>query len=295
LIEFTELKRNQWKDLVELNKKLVQTWFRYSKLNKKEEEARWQDLSSRERFYHGGPWNDYETLKIHLELFTKFGNVLIGVNSSTRDIIAELEYHISENFIHIDWMMVAPEFQNQGIGSVIIRKIEELAQKQDIHELQTEPEKGVQYFYEANGFNDNIPKIIQSSKNGCSTNHPQWNVEMPNINDLIGDASNTLEYSKFLMKTEIKYARIFGKPDPILWREISDGVIAIQRVVSVLNNRVSLLLSSNAPLSLNEIFDGFNTSIKYIPTTESAYVSLSEELIPTWTKYSQIKKLVKYL
>jgi GNAT superfamily N-acetyltransferase len=296
-LEFSILKRNQRGDLCELNKELVVEWYNYSLEGQKLTQTSWEDLTPRERYVHGGPWVDLQTLDVHLDLFEKFGQVLIATDSSIAKIVGELEYHFSGKSAHIDWMMVSPNSQNRGIGTKMIQGLIEIVKQNGYNRISTEPEKGSETFYSKNGFAGIQPHLLQLTKNGSSpqdNNH--WISGIPQHRKyLIGDATNTPEYSLFLLAAEIEYTKIFNLRDvPVGWTLIENSIeqtTIIRRKISIMSNKSSLLLASNHQHDNGQIQNFFNKVTLSLPKSEQTYITLTGSKPTGWEISNKIIKM----
>lgn len=298
MLEFSSLKRNDRRELCELNKKLVPRWFQYANNDEKQIQSKWENLTIRDRFMHGGPWLDRRTLDIHFDLFEKFGQVIVARDTQEDIMIGELEWHYSNNTAHIDWMMVSPEEQRKGIGSMMINHLKEIVIDDFSSEIWTEPEKGTDYFYETNGFDRVLPELISYSIRGSSKlNMLKWKSGLPpEKKTLIGDATNTKEYSRFLLQAEEMYASVFNVVTPISYAIPEDhNLLIIRRKISALKNRSVILFYSDVNIPESQIISLSDFTAKSLPKIENIFITLPGISLYNWKIHEKIFKRRKLI
>ncbi|WP_237698689.1 GNAT family N-acetyltransferase [Pyrococcus yayanosii] len=96
--------------------------------------ARYEELSVRERYLHGGPWMSIESCAVHLNNLLLEGQIAVVAEVDGR-IGDEAELLISEEPVrgeitkiaHLDVIEVHREFRGRGVGRAIVEFLEELA------------------------------------------------------------------------------------------------------------------------------------------------------------------------
>ncbi len=137
-------------DLVSLNRKDSET---SETVNPDE----WQHLSRMERWQHGGPWLDRQTLSLHLDVMEEAGGIIL-IARTAELLVGELEllFEIQDSKppqAFIAWMVVHPGFRHQGIGSQLVTHAVELARNEGAKQLFTTAENpNATQFFEANQF-----------------------------------------------------------------------------------------------------------------------------------------------
>jgi len=225
-------------DLVRLNKSLIPIWYGLEGTDRIT--SRWEDLTIKERFLHGGPWNDQQTLKIHTEEFLKFGQIDL-IKDQNGQILGEIEYHQHEDTIHLDWMMIHGTRQLQGLGSLLLHHLVQVAEQDQINEIWTEPENGVEKFYEKNGFKLLDESIHRYQLKSDNTRESWGEIEYSEIKGqvLSGEANNDRDYLLMLLRSGIRYAEICGEPYPIRGTRIEDNLV-ISRYLPALSPKAHL-------------------------------------------------------
>ncbi len=120
--------------LVALNLKDLKTKATYSA-------DRWNKLSRLERWQHGGPRLDLETLALHLQIIDEAGGVILIARRADQ-IIGELELLIENHRPGIQqafimWMVVHPDYRQQNIGTQLVHQAKQFAQKAGATQLLT--------------------------------------------------------------------------------------------------------------------------------------------------------------
>ncbi|MCY3410040.1 MAG: GNAT family N-acetyltransferase [Candidatus Heimdallarchaeota archaeon] len=259
--------REEIGDIVELNKKLVPEWYHYTKKAERGNKTNWGTLSSRERFIHGGPWLSKDTLKVHLDNFTVFGEILLLWLDG--ELIGELEFHeinrphkeyISDlgtehRVFHLDWMMIDPHHQQMGWGRNLLNQLEDVlkSRHRDKIVILTEPEAGVTDFYQKCGYVNGPNNIHVYSANGTLDENRWIAYHPPEMFEfLYGNFDVSPEYSLFQMSSEIHFSQLFGSEYPIAWMD-ENNVRVIKQKSSVLHNQYRILLSSSTLLEKRSI------------------------------------------
>ncbi len=109
------------------------------------------------RWYNGGPWMSPESCAVHLNQLLLAGQAP-WVAVAEGQIVGEAEYlvnrepepfgaalHLSILYIHRDW-------QGRGVGRVLVDQGVELARRQGLAYLTTQPEEEAEAFYSRVGF-----------------------------------------------------------------------------------------------------------------------------------------------
>ncbi len=290
---------------MDLNKSLVKTWFHHTENGSVTDKATtWEKLTPRERYLHGGPWNDPDTLRIHIDEFLKFGKILI-IENEHQKIIAEIEYHqFEKDKYHLDWMMVSPYSDKMGIGSLLIDKLDELirAEGENNFKLYTEPEDGTIGFYEKIGFkSDKFSYITRLKAIIPDSNDVTWS---ESDNELLkftyGMNDTTDKHLQFLMRCNFKYSRLFSikvKNYSTYIKFENKDVKIILMGYSVFPDRIRIIITANHELINSEIMKIVNNISNSINREVNAYFTVldnHEEIKDHgWKIIGIIPKLIK--
>ena len=215
--------------VMELNKNLITTWYKVSE--KESTKSMWSRLDVKSRFLHGGPWYDLETLEIHVQSLLKFGHIILCVDSSD-ELIGMMEFHSIINEIHLDWIMVDPKFQKQGLGSRLLKHLDKQAKKSIDKKIRTEPEDGTDNFYLKNGFKLVDPHYryeIRQIKYNSNIQH-DVSIKEINLKQRFGESQYSNQYLLHLYDTSIKYTQLFGENYPLFQIE-TDSFDIISRTI----------------------------------------------------------------
>ncbi len=117
--------------LVSLNCREIAEWHHYTKDGTRGAPSTWKELSTWERWRHGGPWLDFNLLSLHLRILEEAGGTVL-VARQKGEIIGELEvvYDMGSperGRAHIVWMVVDPAWQRKGVGTLLVKHARELA------------------------------------------------------------------------------------------------------------------------------------------------------------------------
>ena len=143
--------------LVSLNCREVDEWHHYSKDGMQGAPSTWEELSTWERWRHGGPWLDSDLLSLHLKIIEEAGGTVL-VARQKGEIIGELEaaydmQSLEGGRAHIVWMVVDPAWQRKGVGSLLAKQGREIAKKMGCHLLTVSSQDQVSSdFYTSQGF-----------------------------------------------------------------------------------------------------------------------------------------------
>lgn len=273
-------------DLVSLNKLLVQSW--YKEIDGIMEVVPWENLTAQERFMHGGYWNDPDCLKIHLDSFLQFGNVLTAKEGE--ELVGELEYHIAGDELHLDWIMTHPNFQRQGIATALIKEIEQL--HPEIHRIRTETEELSKEFYRALSFQEDLQIRNYIREHTKFSEKLDWHTKFEMPQYLIGIGENTQPYFRHLLRIQPQLAKLFGVKNPVT--AASDGKITIiRRRFLGMENIFSIYIGAESELTEQMLLQ----ANKYL-TDGSFRIFMQTRTklqLPNWQLQSSSKMLVKQI
>ena len=296
--------------LLELNKTLVPKWFHYDSASNRGDNSVWGTLSSRERYIHGGPWLSDDTIQVHLRSYSRYGEVLLLKKDGI--LIGEVEFHemvrpqqnldlgrgSNSRCYHVDWMMIDPKFQSLGYGRKMISHLEEELKKRSDGQicLITEPEDGVNEFYEKLGFTQNMPKIFIYLGKG-KFQEDTWIHMRPNLYEYIcGNYDVSTEYSKFQLETEVGFADLFNVDYPISWMDIDENTRAVRHKSSVFSNRYKLFITSKKMICDDDLVIMLEQIIKATSSNDQLIISLPFTFdYENWELTRSIPKLIKIL
>ncbi len=141
--------------IVEVYCSSIDRWTR--RVDGKELEARYEDLSLAERWAHGGPWMSIETCAIHLNyLLISDQYPLVAVIDSK--VMGELELYIGyENSMlgfhgFIDVLEVHRDYRGRGIGRKLVEEAIEISRKRGCEYIAVWPNPEAIGFYRKCGF-----------------------------------------------------------------------------------------------------------------------------------------------
>jgi GNAT superfamily N-acetyltransferase len=238
-MKIVDYRRKYLDQVVELNKSLVQSWYRQE--NRKNVKSSYDLLSMKDQFRHGGPWLHPETCAVHMTAVAKIGTISLLIDDSDT-VLGEIEYHLSaDNRYHLDWMVVSSDQQGKGMGTKLIDNMK----KRVASSIETEPEEGVQQFYEKNKFYQVKPshyryllKPVQTRENTRSEN-----IRLSDFKSRTGESNHDDFYLDLLLSTGIKYADLFGDNYPLHTIEDDDFMILIRDLPSLDDRRSVSILS----------------------------------------------------
>ncbi|WP_240910562.1 GNAT family N-acetyltransferase [Thermococcus sp. GR6] len=145
--------------IVDVHRSGVERWLKRE--DGRVREARYEELSIRERYLHGGPWMSIESCAVHLNNLLLNGHLPVVAEIDGR-IVGEAELLISEEPVngrieriaHLDVIEVHREFRGRGIGRVIVEFLEELASDMGCTLLTTNPDPDAVGFYQKIGVSE---------------------------------------------------------------------------------------------------------------------------------------------
>lgn len=296
--------------LLELNKTLVPKWFHYDTDTMRGDNSVWGTLSSRERYIHGGPWLSDDTIQVHLRSYSRYGEVLLLKKDGV--LIGEIEFHemvrpqqnldlgkgSTSRCYHIDWMMINPKFHGRGYGSQMLLQLEEELQKRSDGKicLITEPEDGVDEFYEKNGFTQNMPKIFMYQGKGKSKENSWVHMRPDLYENICANYDVSIEYSRFQLETEVGFADLFNVDYPISWVDLNENIKAVRHKSSVFTNRYKLFFTCKEVISDDQLIRALREILQATATTDQLNISLPFALEDeNWNLTQSIPKLIKIL
>ncbi len=285
LINCRSYRESDFIELMELNKSLVKTWFHHTEEGSVTDKVTtWEKLTPRERYLHGGPWNDPDTLRIHIDEFLTFGQILL-IENEHKKIIAEIEFHqFEKDKFHLDWMMVSPYSDKMGMGSLLLDKIDEFIRIAGNSQftLYTEPEDGTIEFYEKNNFYKGEFSYITRLKSiKPKSNDIIWS---ENENELLkftyGMNYTTDKYLQFLMRCNFKYSGLFKvnvKNYSTHVRYDDKDIKIILMAYPVFPDRIRIMVTTNHNLINSEIMNIVNNIINSINQEFKAYFTILDD------------------
>jgi GNAT superfamily N-acetyltransferase len=307
LINYRPYQESDLIQLMELNKSLVKTWLHYTEEGTvTNQETLWENLTSRERYLHGGPWNDPDTLKIHTDEFLKFGGIHV-IENEENEIIAQIEFHqFEEDKFHIDWMMVSPKSDKMGIGSLLIEKLGEFLNNEGYNNIKiyTEPEEGTIGFYEKNKFEKDEFSFLTRFRDIIPIyDDMSW---AENKDDLLkftyGMSDTTDKFLGFLMRCNFKYSRLF-KVNTNNYSAIinhrNKEIKIILMSYPVFPKRIRIIVTSGIKLTNQDILNIVNKVVKSIIRESKVYFTILDNNEDTndkgWKITAIIPNLIKSL
>lgn len=122
----------------------VETWYHFSSKGRGDP-ASYDELTSLERFMHGGPWMDPTALAKYWENIDRLGIIPLVAEVSGKvvghlDIIFGDELPLGR-FLYLDVMMVHKAYRRRGVARILIREAERLARGRKVGFMLVEPQK----------------------------------------------------------------------------------------------------------------------------------------------------------
>lgn len=172
------VKEYQSKDLdavVALNRRLTDKWFHYTFIGEdlvKQEEDSVNLLSNFEQWYHGGPWNNAQILKLYVELVDLCQGKIFLAWNEYNELVGEIDCCVADNYNnrgYILWILTDPNYRKQGIGRQLIDHCVSFFKKNAITSVIVIPEdENAAIFYRNIGF---VPHEKQIQVEICTKNH----------------------------------------------------------------------------------------------------------------------------
>ncbi len=107
--------------------------------------ARWEELSSYERWLHGGWWLDPKTIALYVDMVEETQGIIL-VAERNGEFIGELDLSIGYDPIfkeiraHFLWLVVHPQYRRKGIANSLIQTAMSLMRNKNVQALYTEAE-----------------------------------------------------------------------------------------------------------------------------------------------------------
>ena len=142
------------KGIVDVYCSNIDRWIK--RVDDREIEVNYNDLSVEERFSHGGPWMSVETYAIHLNYLLVNGQYPLVAELDGK-IVGELELYIGEEkgvlgkTAFIDVLEVHRSYRRRGIGRALVGKAIEIARENGCDTVSVWPDKNAIGFYEKCG------------------------------------------------------------------------------------------------------------------------------------------------
>ncbi len=155
-------KLDDTKGIVEVYCSSINKWVK--RVDGREVEVRYEDLSLVERWSYGGPWMSIETCAVHLNYLLTWGQHPLVALINGR-VVGELELYIGyEKGLlgkhgFIDVLEVYASFRRRGIGRRLVEKAAEIALEQNCNVLAVWPNPEATGFYRKCGFNEIAFKV----------------------------------------------------------------------------------------------------------------------------------------
>ncbi len=289
-------------ELLNINLTLVDKWYHYSPDYKKANNpVTWDELSEWERYLHGGAWNSPHLLKIHVDLFLRIGNIMVLKEQG--NIIGELEYHLYDNYAHIDWLMISKNYQNSGKGITMIKLFTEYLNENnpEIKYIYTEPESGVEYFYKSIGFNT-VKQYSEYRSPSMPTDtiisSLNWVNGIPELYEYnYGILPNNPHYIKFFLKLNSQMAKAFNSSGKTRYTSINyrdHNYILIEMIYSALPYRSRIIISSTHALNKEEINRFLKVAEFGLLAEQEMYTTIPYDNL-SWPRFNTVSYLGKLL
>ncbi len=145
------------KGIVDVYCSSIDRWVK--RVNGREVEVRYEDLSVAERWAHGGPWMSVETCAIHLNYLLTWNQYPLVALIDNR-VVGELELYIGyeEGLLgthsFIDVLEVHRDFRRRGIGRRLVEKAIEISRERECETIAVWPDPEAVDFYKKCGISD---------------------------------------------------------------------------------------------------------------------------------------------
>ncbi len=145
------------KGIVDVYCSSIARWVK--RIDGREVEVRYEDLSVAERWAHGGPWMSVETCAIHLNYLLTWNQYPLVALIDNR-VVGELELYIGyeEGLLgthgFIDVLEVHRDFRKRGIGRRLIEKAIEISRERECETVAVWPNPEAVDFYRKCGISD---------------------------------------------------------------------------------------------------------------------------------------------
>ncbi len=152
-IQVREAQRGDYAGIVEVHCSDVDKWRR-----KSGEIVSYEELTSFERWLHGGPWMDPETMKLHFEILKECGGrAFVAVLGDK--VVGEAEVVFSEEpepygrYCFLEVLVVHKNYRRKGIGTKLVKYCLEYAEERGYAVFDVIPEnEGAKRLYLKLGF-----------------------------------------------------------------------------------------------------------------------------------------------
>lgn len=130
--------------LVEVECSDVEEWYHYSSEGRGEQ-ASYDELSSLERYMHGGPWMDSTALKKYWKTIERLGIIPLVAEIEGK-VVGHLDVIFSDelplgDFLYLDVLMVHNSYRRRGVARTLIREAERLARNKNVGFMLVQPEE----------------------------------------------------------------------------------------------------------------------------------------------------------
>jgi|GEM_PF-2342760 len=131
-IQVREARKEDFMDIVEIHCSDVEKWYRY--IGNKKVEAHYEELTPFEKWLHGGPWMDPETIKLHFEILKESGGKAFVAVIEDK-VVGEAEIVFSKEpepygkYCYLEVLVVHKNYRRCGIGTKLVRYCLEYAKK----------------------------------------------------------------------------------------------------------------------------------------------------------------------
>lgn len=114
-------------------------------------EARWENLSSYERWMHGGPWLDPATLAIQISIVQHVGVLFVLEDGKSGELVGEAEIVLQELTVshgvqaYLSWFLIDPKHRRKGLATFFLRQIMRQLREEhpSVYCLSTIPENSI--------------------------------------------------------------------------------------------------------------------------------------------------------
>lgn len=164
--------------LVEVECSDIEKWYHYSSKGRGDE-AQYDSLSSMERYMHGGPWTDRESLIQYWEYIERLDVIPLVAEINGR-IVGYIDVLFSDelplgSFLYLDVLMVHRDFRRRGVATALIKESERLASKRKMMSVLVEPQESEGpsgQLYRSCGFEKNFERYdMETTTRGSMIPH----------------------------------------------------------------------------------------------------------------------------
>ena len=158
MIKVREASFSDIKQIVEINIADVREWYHFDIMaREKLGKACYDELTSFERYMHGGPWLDPKTFEQYFKLMKNWGGYIFVAEENGK-IVSEIDIVIEPDFptklkAQMQWLFVHPDHRGKGISSALMQHAFDFSRKMGCSFIETVPEdEVVESIYKHMGF-----------------------------------------------------------------------------------------------------------------------------------------------